>query len=132
MSTLAALSLMMIPWLLLSVLCAFFLLRRFSLLQTVQSLCSQDSVGMLKSLSDDLGCLCSVSFGHLDALSCLMFSIENFLWQSLIRHSCNIVYTDALTTCRFIKLFLRSIQMQYSFKSSFRNVMKYSTCSIVM
>ena len=39
---------------------------------------------------------CSVSFGHLVSTFLPKFSLENFNWQSLIRHSCNMASPSSL------------------------------------
>ena len=61
------------------------------------AICSHDSVGMLKSLREVLR-VSSYRFSLLltiiGAVSYLYFSIEDFLWQTFIRHSGNMACTS--------------------------------------
>ena len=53
------------------------------------AICSHDSVGMLKSFGGFEGVLISLLLTAMGAFSYLKFSIEDFLWQTFIRHSGN-------------------------------------------
>ena len=53
------------------------------------AICSQDSVGMLVFKGGFEGVLVSLLLTTMGAFSYLKFSIEDFLWQTFIRHSGN-------------------------------------------
>ena len=53
------------------------------------AICSHDSVGMLVFKGGFKGVLVSLLLTTMEAFSYLKFSIEDFLWQTFIRHSGN-------------------------------------------
>ena len=69
------------------------------------AICSHDSVGMLKSLREALRVvLVSLLLTTMGAFSSLKFSIEEFLWQTFIRHSGYIHLPVHLNCANFIRI----------------------------